>query len=68
MRNYINMPVLLLLAFYVEKVSRSLNDHFSAAAVQKEPEKASVNQKIHNVMLWEILLRNRAESRIYLFC
>lgn len=57
------MAVPLLLAFYVEKVGRSLNYHFSAAAVQKEREKASVNQKIHTVMLWESLLRNRAESQ-----
>lgn len=61
------MPVLLLLAFYVEKVTRSLNYHFSAAVVQKEPEKASINQKIHTVMLWESHLRNKAESHLYLF-
>jgi len=60
------MPVLLP-AFYVEKVSRSLNYHFSAAAVQKEPEKSNINKKIHTVMLWKSLLRNRAESHLYLF-
>lgn len=65
MRDYVNMPVLLL-AFYVEKVSRSLNYHFSAAAVQKELEKASVNQKIHTVLPRESLLRKRDESHLYL--
>lgn len=57
----------MLLAFYVENVSRSLNYSFCAAAVQKQLEKASVNQKIHAVMLWENLLRSRAESHLYLF-